>query len=66
MGKFIGIVLLLVAGGAVLFFLGINMLVWNINDVITQGANFWNVLWISIVIIVFARGGASLTFDRRH
>lgn len=32
--------------------------VWNINDIIAHGANFWNVFWIVLTSLVFF-GGAS-------
>lgn len=44
--------------GIALFIFGVNVLVWNINDIADEGANFWNVFWISLVAIVFI-GGSS-------
>lgn len=43
-----------------LFILGVNVYVWNINDIIANGANFWNVFWLLLFgSMLFGGAGAA-------
>jgi len=50
--KTVGIVLLVLLGiavGAALFVLEVNMIVWNVTDIVDKGINFWNTFWLALV-----------------
>lgn len=42
----IGIILGVVAFAIAMMLLTVQVFVWNINDIIANGANFWNVFWL--------------------
>lgn len=58
MGNFFIIILVLVIA-ALLFILGVHIVEINLNDMIHNGVNFWNVFWIMLVL-TSGGGGASL------
>ena len=56
-----GIVLLFIVGVAVsvaAFIFATWIVVWNVNDIIAVGANFWNVFWILLVGVCLFGGSA--------
>lgn len=34
---------------------------WNVNDIVTHGANFWNIFWLAIVGLVTFAGTSAAT-----
>jgi hypothetical protein len=50
--------LLLLAIGVAAFLVGVQITVWNLNDIAAKGANFWNVFWLLLVGVALF-GGAS-------
>lgn len=47
----IGVVLLLILALAVIPFLAV-VVSWNVTDIVSNGANFWNVFWLALVTLL--------------
>lgn len=43
---------------AAIFIFGTWIVVWNVNDIIAHGANFWNIFWI-LLVGAFLFGGSA-------
>ena len=44
----------------VAFLLGVAIINWNVNDMLSHGVNFWNVFWLSLVAVTwFGTGKAA-------
>lgn len=56
----VGVIVALALFVAALIF-GTWVYVWNINDIIAHGANFWNVFWILLTTLVFFGSASKAT-----
>lgn len=52
------LVVLAIAVAILIFIGGTWVVVWNINDMINVGVNFWNTFWVLLVGTVFFGGAA--------
>lgn len=56
-GFLVGLLVFLgIALGVGIFVLATWVIVWNVNDIIAVGANFWNVFWILLTTSVLFGG----------